>query len=110
MSDYISRDKLRKKKKYIFRTESGAFPKSEWFYKFDDVESIPSANVRENIHGEWCEYDNKYILMDAQRSVMRECMCKKCNGLAYFRISIITGKEIGNNFCPNCGADMRGDT
>ena len=29
----IDADKLNRKKKYCFQTESGAFPKSEWFIK-----------------------------------------------------------------------------
>ena len=53
MSDYISIKKLKKKKVYSFQTVFGAFPKNEWFYKYDDIHSIPTADVRENIHGHW---------------------------------------------------------
>lgn len=35
--DLIDRDKLNKKKKYTFQTKGGAFPKSEWFFKMDDL-------------------------------------------------------------------------
>lgn len=35
--DLIDRDKLNKKKKYTFQTKGGAFPKSEWFLKVDDL-------------------------------------------------------------------------
>lgn len=35
--DLIDRNKLLKKKKHLFQTESGCFPKSEWFIKLDDV-------------------------------------------------------------------------
>ena len=35
--DLIDRDKLNKKKKYTFQTKRGAFPKSEWFFKVDDL-------------------------------------------------------------------------
>ena len=50
MSRLIDADKLNKKKKYLFNTESGAFPKSEWFIKSNDVflaptvEAIPKAD------------------------------------------------------------------
>ena len=50
MSRLIDADKLNKKKKYLFKTESGAFPKREWFIKADDlfsaltVEAIPKAD------------------------------------------------------------------
>ena len=33
----IDADKLNRKKKYCFQTESGVFPKSEWFVKADDL-------------------------------------------------------------------------
>jgi hypothetical protein len=38
----IDADKLNRKKKYCFQTESGAFPKSEWFIKADDLFSAPT--------------------------------------------------------------------
>lgn len=38
----IDADKLNRKKKYCFKTESGAFPKSEWFIKSDDLFSAPT--------------------------------------------------------------------
>ena len=33
----IDANKLDRKKKYCFQTEHGAFPKSEWFIKADDL-------------------------------------------------------------------------
>lgn len=33
----IDAGKLNRKKKYCFQTEHGAFPKSEWFIKADDL-------------------------------------------------------------------------
>lgn len=38
----IDADKLNRKKKYCFQTERGAFPKSEWFIKADDLFSAPT--------------------------------------------------------------------
>lgn len=38
----IDADKLNKKKKYIFQTQGGAFPKSEWFIKLDDLFNAPT--------------------------------------------------------------------
>ena len=35
-------DKLNKKQKFIFQTKGGAFPKSEWFIKADDLFSAPT--------------------------------------------------------------------
>ena len=38
----IDADKLNRKKKYCFPTKSGAFSKSEWFIKADDLFSAPT--------------------------------------------------------------------
>ena len=48
MSDYISREALLEKEKYL----------DDWnidlsYVDIEDVKSIPSADVRENVHGEW---------------------------------------------------------
>ena len=95
MSDYISRDKLNRKKKYLFQTKGMPFPKSEWFFKFDDVMGMPSADVRENINGEWrAIYQGDEII---------DYRCNKCD----FGSTFGRGKY-RFNFCPNCGADMRG--
>ena len=113
MSDYISRDKLKKKKKYSFQTVFGAFPKSEWFYKYEDVESIPSADVRENVHGEWIEKAEDYYKainkygggVDENTNYFTDDIaCPKCLS----KFSTIDNETERFNFCPNCGADMRG--
>lgn len=57
------------------------------------IDDIPTADVRENVRGEWLSGD---------------CMgasCSKCGEYFSFR----TFSEVHNfNFCPNCGAEMRG--
>ena len=40
--DLIDKNKLSKKKQYLFKTDNGAFPKSEWFIKADDLFSAPT--------------------------------------------------------------------
>ena len=95
MNDYISRDKLNKKKKYLFQTKGMPFPKSEWFFKFDDVMGMPSADVRENIHGEWSLIGHDDT-----------CNFYRCSFCGYEEHDNFTKHH---NFCPNCGADMRGD-
>lgn len=47
MAEYIDRDKLNKKKKYLFQTQGMPFPKSEYFIKVDDFWSIPTSDVIE---------------------------------------------------------------
>lgn len=50
-----------------------------------DVKNVPAADVRENVKGKWEPRGGYYY-------------CSQC-GARY---------EWGGNFCPNCGADMRG--
>ena len=40
--DLIDRQKLNKKKKYCFQTQGGAFPKSEWYIKAEDLFNAPT--------------------------------------------------------------------
>lgn len=56
-----------------------------------DLASIPSADVRPNIHGHWIldVYDNSVT-------------CDKC-GCCIYLDDIMNGDGY---FCPNCGADM----
>lgn len=41
--DLIDRQKLNKKRKYCFQTQGGAFPKSEWFIKAEDLFDAPTV-------------------------------------------------------------------
>ena len=45
MGRLVDADKLNKKKKYLFKTEGGTFPKSEWFIKADDLFSAPTVEA-----------------------------------------------------------------
>lgn len=56
----------------------------EVLMKLDDA---PTADVRENVKGEWL-------------SMFGHNVCNKCG----FKIDIVP-----TNFCPNCGAEMRGE-
>ena len=76
---------------------------------FNSIESIrewidaqPTADVRENVKGEWIEDNSR------EKSMMWRCSV--CGRIAYYptigkRKSY--KKHCGYNFCPNCGADMR---
>ena len=87
MSDYISRQAA-------FEALAG------WKISPIVLDPVPSADVRENVRGEWIENNGRYGWHCNQ--------CNKDNVYAY-----ITGNdgshELQDNFCPNCGADMRGD-
>ncbi len=63
-----------------------------------EIDDLPSANVREVVRGHWCVLDK-----DPTRGMCTtefQIYCSKC------------GCRSDNNpthFCPNCGADMRGE-
>ena len=66
------------------------------------VLNIPTADVRENVKGEWIE-DNP-----REKSMMWRCSV--CGRIAYYPTigeRKNYKKHCGYNFCPNCGAEMQ---
>jgi len=67
-----------------------------------DVEAIPAADVRKNLRAEWFADSNDII------------RCSKCREQALRqlfyepRFPFLVPKTVRSNYCPNCGADMRG--
>jgi hypothetical protein len=68
-----------------------------------EIKDLPTVDAVEVVHGRWIK-TNKY---DEDSSVQ----CSKClmefdyiDGVCY----LVIGSELPN-YCPNCGADMRGD-
>lgn len=63
----------------------------------DDIKilDLPTADVRENVRGKWVKVDEQPYF----RKHFHKVCCSVCRkqGYDYW------------NFCPNCGADMRGD-
>lgn len=63
-------------------------------------------DVRENVKGEWV-YEDEYYQDDGTHVVVGYPHCSVCNYVPYHpddeRIDECTP------FCPNCGADMRGE-
>ena len=65
-----------------------------------DVLSAPSADVRENVHGEWIDWSR----MGLDGTYVWHRACSKCG---YERKDDDIDKD--TNFCPDCGAAMRGN-
>ena len=61
-------------------------------------QSLPTADVVEVRHGRWV----KELWSSKGGAYYNAYRCSECNA-AYMEI------EYGYNYCPNCGADMRGD-
>ena len=72
---------------YLKTTDNDSYVLFALGYMAGAIEKMPSADVRENVRGEWIKDGRKW-------------MCDKCGELVY---------DDDHNFCPNCGADMRGD-
>lgn len=69
------------------------------------IDAIPSADVRENVRGEWLEKEVVDDRKDAKIQQWQQARCSVCDKwhttpyMYYFT---------NYNFCPNCGSDMRG--
>ena len=107
MADYISReaaiDALEGCQQYKVSTEDYAV---DYAQAKTELMMLPTADVRENVRGKWMEAAWENINTGELRKGRRCSIC----GSGYFRydVSVNTVSDIPN-FCPNCGADMRGD-
>lgn len=63
------------------------------------IDSIPTADVRPNIHGYW---EPKYPTREEMIYCQERYFCSNCKNYIVDRIA-----RLEFNFCPNCGADMR---
>ena len=95
MARYIDADKLEKDGWMLVRTYS--INPQNMCYESKSIDEIPTADVRENVRGEWI-----------QRGLRGQYHCSNC------KHEILTNVFFDNNdvkrlwkFCPNCGADMR---
>ena len=58
------------------------------------MQRVPAEDVRSVVRGEWiCLYDGNY-------------KCSACG--AWYAVEL-EPTEVEMNFCPNCGADMKGE-
>ena len=93
MSDYIKREDA------IEQARRNWTGEGEWIASTEIqlLKNLPSADVRENVRGEWI-----YAPIENGMIITMCSICKKC--------SVITPSvKEWYRFCPNCGADMRGD-
>lgn len=101
MKRYIDADALSEKMFHKAFEEDSSDQKWDsgcWirYHMFEDaIESIPTADVRENVHAKWLPY--KY-------GTKRWHKCSAC-GIADEYINE-KGLEARREFCPHCGAQM----
>lgn len=92
MTRYIDADKLQQDYKEIHDGKRSLL-----------IDTAPTADVRENVRGEWLDYwDNPIKLyFDGRYSAH----CSVCGYHQEYEEEMNSA-----NFCPNCGADMRGES
>ena len=77
--------------------------------KFDclmnENRAIHFADVAPVVHGRWIDYH--FIKTDCPKSGFPSVKCSHC-GITFCDIINVHGYMY--HYCPNCGADMRGDT
>lgn len=73
--------------------------------EYTRLKSVPSADVRENVHGKWINSKGKPVPWDEMNA---NCPCDSsyCSVCGEWLTASDEYPVIGN-FCPNCGADMR---
>lgn len=89
MARYIDADEL--KIKYSERHYQGMITDSEYYNLIIPLDYAQTADVRPNVIGEW---------------IANNSFSQKCNKCGF---SIHDWDWHRFNFCPNCGADMRGE-
>ena len=102
MSEYISRESV----KDIVRSGISTDTEADKEYVYGLIDSIPSADVRPNIHGHWIKINS------GDEDFTESIVCDRCNHenshLDFNEHNEPIGKVfVTSNFCPNCGADMR---
>lgn len=95
MAEYIKPEKDR----YIKLSQAlEVLDRCSCWWAHDWMELIPAANVQPVVQGEWIPVG----LDDADEGMFK---CSEC-GSEHFFPEILLGIH-ADNFCPNCGADMR---
>lgn len=106
MSRYIDADLL---KQSIPSTKMDEFENCRYCRLLDEeqvkdlIDEQPTADVRENVKGEW----------QVREEIENNCYivrCSNCHAKVRVGGNVLYDSKIElNNFCPNCGADMRGE-
>ena len=77
-----------------------------WVTFMDWIKEMPTADVRENVKGRWVEVVDRTEMYDKE-GVKTWGMLFQCNQCG-FVLNAVEGHTGQYNYCPNCGADMRG--
>ena len=99
MADLIERDALKRKHCDTCTCKSNCMGNSCKVYEARClIADLPAIEAKPVKHGEWIE------LPKALNPEETPCKCSSCGHILSFY-----GHYKKSNFCPNCGADMRGE-
>lgn len=103
MSDYISRKAVKRQILNSFVTDEFCSTEADTFIAdnliLKEIDKVPTADVQEVKRGKWVDREADLGYEVYQCSVCKEEYCLETG----------SSQENGYNFCPICGADMRGD-
>lgn len=92
---YIDADKLQKDGWKLHREKHGLATST---FETMELDCVPTADVRENVKAHWIDMKPT----GDSRFMCSRCKCKE-------KVPTIMGEPIVWDYCPNCGADMRGE-
>ena len=108
MSRYIDADKLIDDIRPFAEYDSNRSNK-DWVRRFEiAIDNVPTADVRENVKGRWVEVVDRTEMYDKE-GVKTWGMLFQCNQCG-FVLNAIEGHTGQYNYCPNCGAEMGGES
>ena len=96
MKEYIEREAAYEKCGW-YNTVNG---KSVCAVRKDELAAIPAADVAPVVHGRWIDWKPPFFGMEYSYDTMA---CSECGH------TMANALLIPANYCPNCGADMRGE-
>lgn len=103
MSRYIDADEL------IFIGLDN--PDDDHLFEFvpkEFIDNAPTADVVEVVHGEWKECETVQERLD--EPIIDEWQSARCSVCGKYHTTPYMYHFDNFNYCPNCGADMRGGT
>lgn len=69
------------------------------------IETAPTIEAKPVVHGEWEDY--RFVKTDCPKGGFPTVKCSECEIVF---CDLINNHHFMYHFCPNCGADMRGET
>lgn len=100
MSEYIDKERLLRVLDKNFCSIGGAEVLKQI------IEAQPPADVRSVVRGEWI-YDPNGMDFNLGAWICSKCSCRNSNLPLNKNMNPLI--FLGSSFCPNCGADMRGE-